>query len=64
MGCGRSKDTGISEPVEFVPKTLTDKELRPDKLKKEITEIYASYNEKKEHIKPLLYEKHGVKEIY
>lgn len=63
MGCGRSKDTGVDVPEDFVPKTLTDKDLRPDKLRREITEIYASYNEKKEQIKPLLTEKHGVEEL-
>jgi len=44
--------------VDFIPKELKD--ARPDKLRKEITEMYNDYVILRDQIKPLLAEKHGL----
>lgn len=36
------------------------KDVRPDKLRKDITELFAEYVSIREHIRPLLAEKYGV----
>lgn len=59
MGCGGSKSTNVAQnPHDFVPKEFVDS--RPDKLRKEINELYKLYQMKRDQVKPLLAEKYGV----
>lgn len=59
MGCRGSKD-GVKgdNPLEFVAKDLKD--VRPDKLRKDITELFAIYTAKRDKMRPLLAEKYGI----
>lgn len=58
MGCGKSKNTGADDPLDFVPKEI--KNASPDALRRDISEIYKTYLIKREKIKPLLAEKAGI----
>lgn len=60
MGCGGSKSTNVAQqnPHDFVPKEIVDN--RPDKIRKEINELYKLYIAKRDQVKPLLAEKYGV----
>jgi hypothetical protein len=60
MGCGGSKSTNVAQqnPHDFTPKEIVDN--RPDKIKKEINELYKIYVAKRDQVKPLLAEKYGV----
>eukprot|EP01031_Cornospumella_fuschlensis_P042028 gene42028-51309_t len=59
MGCGGSKN-GVKgdNPLEFTPKDIKD--VRPDKLRKDITELYAVYVTKRDKMRPLLAERYGI----
>lgn len=63
MGCGGSKD-GVkngNNPLEFVPKDIQD--TKPEKLRKEITALYAVYSVNRDRLRPLLAEKYGLTAI-
>ena len=40
------------------------KDARPEKLRKDITELFSEYAALREHIRPLLLEKRGVRYIH
>jgi len=40
------------------------KDARPEKLRKDITELFSEYAAVREHIRPLLLEKRGVRYIH
>lgn len=62
MGCGGSKDVkDASDPLTFVPKDIADN--RPDKIRKELTALYAVYVQNRDKVRPLLAEKYGIQAV-
>lgn len=64
MGCTGSKSGAVANPnnpLEFVPKDIQD--ARPAQLRKDITEKFKIYVEKRDKLKPLLAEKYGLTAI-